>query len=170
VSGGDLVAGSGAAGPARLDAEDVDRFMRLALGQARAALALEEIPVGAVVVQDGRVLGRGHNRTITDRDPTAHAEVVALREAARAAGNHRLPGAWVVATLEPCLLCCGALVQARVTGLVHAADDKKAGALHVLRQLGEEGKLNHRLEPLRSPCADEAGELLREFFRQRRGG
>ena len=143
--------------------------MQAALGLAREAAGLEEVPVGAVVVLEGRIVGRGHNRTLLDRDPTAHAEIVALREAAREVGNHRLTGAILVSTLEPCLMCCGALVHARVARLVWAADDPKAGAVAVLEGLAEDGKLNHRVEATRGPAAEEAGELLRSFFRARRG-
>ena len=143
-------------------------LMRAALEQARAAEALGEIPIGAVVAVDGVIVGAGHNRNIVDRDPSAHAEIVALREAARATSNHRLVGAVLVTTLEPCLMCCGAAVQARIGRLVHAADDPKAGALDVLRHEMQRGKVNHHIELLQGPLGEEAGELLRAFFRGRR--
>ena len=142
--------------------------MREALELAREAERLGEVPVGAVVGLDGGIVGRGHNRTLMDVDPVAHAEVVALREAALAVGNHRLVGSVVVTTLEPCLLCCGALVQARVSRLIHAADDEKAGALSVLRDLGEARRLNHRVAIERGPCGEESSRLLSEFFARRR--
>ena len=150
------------------DALDWSEHVQHALEQARAASSLGEIPIGAVVVRDGAVVGRGHNRTVLDGDPTAHAEIVALRDAARHVGNHRLVGTTVVTTLEPCLMCCGALVHARVERLVHAADDPKAGALEVLRDLMARGRLNHRVELVRGPGAEESGLMLREFFASRR--
>ncbi|MEM7249420.1 MAG: nucleoside deaminase [Acidobacteriota bacterium] len=148
--------------------EDLAAWSELALEEAIRAAELEEVPVGAVVVLGGEVIGRGHNRTLIDCDPTAHAEVVALREAARSVGNHRLPGSVLVTTLEPCLLCCGAIVQARVAWLHHAADDPKAGALHLLERAEEEGKVNHRVLRGRAPGGERASELLRSFFRARR--
>jgi tRNA(adenine34) deaminase len=143
-------------------------LMRAALDQAHAAAQAAEVPVGAVVAVDGAIVGAGHNRSIIDRDPTAHAEIVALRAAARAVGNHRLTGAVLVSTLEPCLMCCGAAVQARVARLVHAADDPKQGAVSILRAEMARGNVNHRIELARGPCAEEAGELLRSFFESRR--
>ena len=144
------------------------RLMRAALEQARAAAAQGEIPIGAIVALDGVIVGAGHNRSIVDRDPSAHAEIVALREAARATSNHRLVGAVLVTTLEPCLMCCGAAVHARIAQLIHAADDPKAGALEVLRHEMERGKVNHHIELIQGPLGDEAGELLRSVFRGRR--
>ena len=146
-----------------------DEAMREALALARAAAAAGEVPVGAVVVRDGVIVGRGHNRTLCDGDPVAHAEVVALRDAARAVGNHRLVGCTLVATLEPCLMCCGALVHARIARLVHAADDPKAGATEVLAGLTGRGRLNHRVDLVRGPRAEESAALLRDFFAARRG-
>ena len=142
--------------------------MSEALDLAREAEAAGEVPIGAVVVLDGHVVGRGRNRTILEADPSAHAEIVALREAGRAAGNHRLVGAWLVTTLEPCLMCCGAAVQARVAGIIHAADDPKAGALGVLRKLMAEGRVNHRMHLVTGPMGEESGALLRAFFASRR--
>lgn len=152
------------------DAGPWGALMSSALDEARAALAEDEVPVGAVVARDGVIVGRGHNRTVNDGDPTAHAEIVALRDAARRLGNHRLVGCDVVTTLEPCLMCCGALVHARIARVVHAADDPKAGALAVLRDLGQRGRLNHVVELVAGPMADESGRLLRDFFAARRGG
>jgi tRNA(adenine34) deaminase len=121
-----------------------------------------------VVVVDGRIVAEAFNRTIVDRDPTAHAEIVALRRAAGVCGNHRLTGAVLVTTLEPCLMCVGAAVHARVATIVHGADDPKAGALAVLRAETAAGRLNHAIELVRGPSQDACGDLLREFFRERR--
>jgi tRNA(adenine34) deaminase len=141
--------------------------MRVALDVAREAGDAEEVPVGAVLVSGGREVARGANRTIRDRDPSAHAEVVALRAAAAAAGDHRVGGTLYV-TLEPCAMCMGAMVQARVERLVFAARDPKAGAAVTLYQLGSDERLNHRFPVEEGPLGEEAGELLREFFRARR--
>ena len=146
---------------------DVD-WMRVAVEEARRAEACDEVPVGAVLVVDGREAARGHNRTIRDRDPSAHAEIVALRAAAHAAGDHRVGGTLYV-TLEPCTMCMGALVQARVERLVFAARDPKAGAAVSLYAIGSDARLNHRFPVEEGPLAEEASELLRGFFRHRRG-
>ncbi len=142
--------------------------MLAAIEQAREGGEAGEVPIGAVVVLGGAVIGRGSNRTIRDRDPSAHAEIVALRAAALAAGNHRLEGATLTTTLEPCLMCCGALVQARVRRLVWGADDPKAGALGALRAETDAGRVNHRVELDRGPLAEECAALLRTFFQARR--
>lgn len=142
--------------------------MREALAEAREAERCDEVPVGAVLVVDGRIVARGHNRTITDRDPSAHAEIVALRAAASAAGDHRVGGTLYV-TLEPCVMCMGALVQARIGRVVFAARDPKAGAAVSLYEIGSDQRLNHRFPVHEGPLADEAGDLLRAFFRRRRG-
>lgn len=144
-------------------------WMEAALEQARRAVEADEVPVGAVVVLDGRIVGRGHNRTLLDCDPTAHAEVVALREAAGRVGNHRLTGALLACTLEPCLMCCGALLHARVGRLLWAADDPKKGATALLDELQEAGRTNHRVILDRGPGSEEASSLLKAFFRARRG-
>ena len=149
---------------------DVDRaHMRAALEQARAARTAGEVPVGAVVAAGEERLARGHNRTVGDSDPTAHAEVIALREAARRAGTPRLPGTTLYVTLEPCIMCLGAAVQGRVERVVFAASDPKIGASSLFSSLpvGFHG-LNHALRIERGPFADEASSLLREFFRERR--
>ncbi len=143
-------------------------WMREALVEARRALTEGEVPVGAVVVQDGEVLGRGHNASIGQRDPTAHAEVLALREAALKAGNYRLPGATLYATVEPCPMCCGAALQARVARVVFGVADPKAGAAVSLYRLLEDPRLNHRAELLGGVLAEECGALLRAFFESRR--
>jgi len=152
---------------AATNTDDDLRWMREALAEAGLAALRDEVPVGAVLVAGGRVVARGHNRTITDRDPSAHAEIVALRQAAATAGDHRVGGTLYV-TLEPCLMCMGALVQARVERLVFAARDPKAGAAISLYAIGSDSRLNHRFPACEGPLAEEAGALLREFFRVRR--
>jgi tRNA(adenine34) deaminase len=143
--------------------------MREALAEARAALATSDVPVGAVVLdRDGTVVGRGRNRREADADPTAHAEVVALREAARRRGGWRLDGCTLVVTLEPCTMCAGALVLARVDRLVFGAFDDKAGAVASLWDVVRDRRLNHRPEVLAGVLADESTALLVEFFASRR--
>lgn len=143
--------------------------MRAALAEARRARSRGEVPVGAVVAFEGVIVGRAGNASIGTGDPTAHAEVVALRRAARRVGNHRLTGATVVVTLEPCVMCMGALAQARVARLVFAARDPKAGAAVSLYRLAEDPRLNHRFEVTADVEAAAAADLLRAFFRARRG-
>ncbi len=142
--------------------------MAEALACARLAASEGEVPVGAVVVFDGRVVGRGRNARERLHDPTAHAEVLALQEAARLLGRWRLAGATVYATLEPCPMCAGALVNARVDRLVYGVADPKAGAADTLFDLVRSPRLNHRLEVASGVLAGECGELLKEFFRGRR--
>lgn len=139
--------------------------MRAALAEGRQALATGDVPVGAIVLDaTGRELGRGHNRREADDDPTAHAEIIALRAAAAATGSWRLEGATLVVTLEPCAMCAGALVLARVTRLVYGATDPKAGAVGSLWDLVRDRRLNHRPEVLGGVLADECAAVLREFF------
>jgi tRNA(adenine34) deaminase len=142
-------------------------FMRLALEQALLAQAAGEVPVGAVVVQAGAVVGRGHNQPITACDPTAHAEIVALRAAARASSNYRLTEATLYVTVEPCLMCVGAIVHARIGTVVFGAVDPKAGALRSLLDPNAL-PLNHRFAVVEGVLAEECGETLRGFFRSRR--
>ena len=142
--------------------------MRLALDEARRAEAAGEVPVGAVLVLDGQVVGRGFNQPIGATDPTAHAEIVALREAARAVGNYRLPGAMMYVTIEPCLMCVGALVHARVATLVFGATEPKAGAVVSATRAFELPSLNHRVEVIGGVLADECRAVVQEFFRSRR--
>jgi tRNA(adenine34) deaminase len=143
--------------------------MREALRAAREAAGRGEVPVGAVVVgAGGELLAAAGNRTRTDCDPTAHAEVVALREAARRAGNYRLTGAVVYSTIEPCAMCAGALVQARVARLVYGARDEKAGAVESVFRVCDASSLNHRMELDAGVLGDECRALMREFFRARR--
>jgi len=142
--------------------------MEEALRAARRALEAGEVPVGAVVVCDGRVVGRGSNRNLTDSDPTAHAEIVALREAGATVGNHRLGDCELFATIEPCAMCAGALVHARLKRLVYGADDPKAGAVHSVLQVVNYPQLDHRMEVRGGVLAGRSAELLQSFFRQRR--
>ena len=142
--------------------------MEEALRAAQRALEAGEVPVGAVVVCGGRIIGRGWNRNIGDRDPTAHAEIVALREAAAAVGNHRLAGCDLFATIEPCPMCAGALVHARIKRLVYGADDPKAGAVQSGMQLLNHPQLNHKVEVRSGVLAGRCAELLQAFFQNRR--
>ena len=149
-------------------AEFDDAAMRAALDEAREALAAGEVPVGAVVALRGEITGRGGNRSITDCDPSAHAEIVALRDAARGQGNYRLNRATLYVTLEPCAMCVGAIVQARVGRVVFGAYDPKAGALGSVIDLADSPAFNHRFEVQGGVLAEDCGALLRDFFRDRR--
>jgi len=143
-------------------------FMQLALEQAQHASASAETPVGAVVTVGGELIATGHNRSITDCDPSAHAEIVVLRNAAQARENYRLTNATLYVTLEPCAMCVGALVQARIVRLVFGAYDPKAGALGSAIDLSDSAAFNHRFEVQGGLMADECAAMLREFFEQRR--
>lgn len=142
--------------------------MRAAVAEAEAAGAAGEVPIGAIVVYDGQVIARGQNSVIRLSDPSAHAEIIALREAGRALNNYRLDGCTVYATLEPCAMCAGALLHARISRLVYAAADPKAGAAGSVLSVINHPGLNHHMEISDGLLADEAGALLRTFFRQRR--
>jgi tRNA(adenine34) deaminase len=142
--------------------------MRAALAEARAGLAAGEVPIGAVVVLDDVIIGHAHNAPIASSDPTAHAEVLALREAARKTGNYRLPGAALYATLEPCVMCCGAAIHARVARVVYGAQDPKAGAIESRHRLLDDGRSNHRIETLGGVLEADCAALLKEFFEARR--
>ena len=142
--------------------------MRAALAQAAIAESAGEVPVGAVVVVNGEVVGAGHNRSISDADPSGHAEIVALREACRAVSNHRLSGATLYATLEPCVMCVGAIVQARIGRVVFGAYDDKAGALGTATDLSDSKALNHRFEINGGLLAEECAAMLKDFFAPRR--
>lgn len=150
------------------EAPDHEPFMRLALEQAALARAAGEVPIGAVVVLERAVVGRGFNQPIAARDPTAHAEIVALREAARAVSNYRLAGATLYATVEPCLMCTGAAVHARVAQLVYGVADPKGGAVRSLLDASALA-LNHRFAVVEGVLAEECRGLLQAFFRARRG-
>lgn len=145
-------------------------FMRLAIEQARAAEAAGEVPVGAIVVApDGAtIIGRGWNRVITGSDPTAHCEIVAMREAAQALNNYRLTGCTLYCTLEPCAMCAGAILHARIGRLLYAARDPKAGACGSVLSVMNHPALNHRVEVVEGALADECSAMLSEFFRRRR--
>lgn len=142
--------------------------MEFALAEARAAAEAGEVPIGAVVVRDGEIVARGQNRVLRDNDPTAHAEMVALREAARVVGNYRLNGCTLYVTLEPCAMCAGAMIHARIDRLVNAAADPKAGACGSVLGVVNHPRLNHLMDVEQGMLAEEAGELLRGFFRERR--
>jgi tRNA(adenine34) deaminase len=144
------------------------QFMQAAIEEARGADERGEVPVGAVVVMDGQIVARAGNRTITDCDPTAHAEIVALRDAAARHGNYRLLGATIYVTIEPCAMCAGAMIQARVARLVYGADDPKAGAVRSCFSMLDHAQLNHRVEVTGGVMKDEAAGLLRNFFAARR--
>jgi tRNA(adenine34) deaminase len=147
---------------------DDDFWMNEALAMARQAGAVGEVPVGAVVVLDGQIIGRGFNQPIGRHDPTAHAEVMALREAAANVGNYRLPGATLYVTLEPCLMCAGAMMHARVARVVFGARDPKTGVAGSVLDLFAEQRLNHHAEITGGVCAAECGQLLSSFFAARR--
>ena len=147
---------------------DAEAFMRAALAEARAGLAAGEVPVGALVVLDDVIIGQAHNAPIAHADPTAHAEVLALRDAARKAGNYRLPGATLYATLEPCAMCCGAVIHARIARVVYGAADPKAGAVLSCHRLLDDPRSNHRIETLGGVLEAECAALLKEFFEARR--
>ena len=142
--------------------------LTLALDEAHAAAAAGEVPVGAIVVENGVVVGRGQNRVLRDVDPTAHAEIVALREAGRALGNYRLGACEIFVTLEPCAMCAGAMIHARLGRLIYAAADPKAGAVSSVLEVLNHPRLNHQMLVTSGILADESGELLRTFFRERR--
>ncbi len=143
--------------------------MRLALREATRAAREQEVPVGATVVRDGQALARAHNRPIALRDPTAHAEILALRRAARKLGNYRLTGCDLYVTIEPCAMCAGAIVQARLRRVVFGATDPKGGASGSALKVLNHPKLNHQVEVVAGVLAEECAALLREFFRARRG-
>lgn len=143
-------------------------FMRQALALADAAAAAGEVPVGAVVVVEGQVVGRGHNQPISTHDPTAHAEIAALRDAARALENYRLSGATLYVTVEPCLMCVGAAIHARVSTIVYGASEPRAGAVESSQRVWEHPSLNHRVTMVSGVLAAECRQRMRAFFLERR--
>ena len=143
-------------------------FMRVALQEARRAEAEGEVPVGAVVVLSDEIIGSGRNRSVADHDPTAHAEIVALREAAARLANYRLTGCTLYVTVEPCAMCAGAAVLARIERLVYGCDDPKAGAIRSLYRLADDARLNHQISITRGVLAEECSSLLSSFFQRRR--
>ncbi len=150
---------------------DLDlKSMRIALDAARSAAERGEVPIGACLVDvDGQLIASASNRTITDNDPTAHAEVLVVRQAASALGNYRLAGTTIYTTIEPCVMCAGALVNARAKRLVFGAHDERFGAVETLFRLCDSDALNHRIEIVSGVLADECRALMQEFFRERRG-
>ena len=151
-----------------IDMKPDELFMEEALRAAQRAQEAGEVPVGAVVVCDGKIIGRGGNRNLTDSDPTAHAEIIALREAGATIGNHRLEGCELFATIEPCAMCAGALVHARLKRLVYGADDPKAGAVRSVMQVLNHPSLNHQMEVDAGVLAGRCAEMVQAFFRRRR--
>jgi len=143
-------------------------FMEEALREAQRALALGEVPVGAVVIRDGDIIGRGCNRPITSNDPTAHAEILALREAGQAIGNYRLLDCDIYVTVEPCAMCAGAITHARIRRLIYGAEDPKAGAVHSVLQVLNNARMNHRVDVMFGVLAAKSMELLQRFFRDKR--
>ena len=147
---------------------EYESYMAAALAQADLAAAAGDVPVGAVIVRDGRIMAAGHNRRIVDADPTAHAEMLAIRAAARRIGDWRLAGCSLVVTLEPCCMCAGAIVLARIDRLVYGASDPKAGAVETLFRICTDTRLNHQVQVVGGILADQCGERLRRFFRRQR--
>jgi tRNA(adenine34) deaminase len=143
-------------------------LMRAALAEARAAAEAGEVPIGAVAVIDGTIVGRGQNRVLRDVDPTAHAEIVAMRAAAQAIQNYRLVDCELYVTLEPCAMCAGAMMHARLSRLVYGAADPKAGAAGSVLEVLNHSRLNHQINVTAGVLAEQCAELLREFFRERR--
>ena len=143
-------------------------YMEDALREAVKAQAAGEVPVGAVLVCDGKVVGRGHNRNLLDHDPSAHAEIVALRAAGATIGNHRLPACELYVTIEPCPMCAGAMTHARIKRLIYGADDPKAGAVHSVMTVINAPELNHKMEVTWGVLGGRCAELMQAFFRERR--
>ena len=150
------------------DERSDELFLEAALRAARRALEAGDVPVGAVVVCEGKVIAEGWNRNIKDNDPTAHAEIIALRQAGAVVGNHRLGDCELFATIEPCAMCAGALIHARIRRLIYGADDAKAGAIHSVLQVLNHPQLNHRVEVKGGVLAGRCAEMLQSFFRDRR--
>ena len=149
--------------------KDADiQFMQEALVEARSAAAGGEVPIGALLVHDGQILARSGNRTVRDNDPTAHAEIIVLREAARLIRNYRLAGATLYVTIEPCSMCAGAVIQARVPRLVYGADDPKGGAVRTCFQILSDPRLNHQVEVTSGVLASECAAVIQSFFSERR--
>jgi tRNA(adenine34) deaminase len=145
-----------------------EHFMRIALEEAEQALREDEVPIGAAIVHEGRVIARAHNQREQLRDPTAHAEMIAITQAAESLQSWRLEGCTLYVTLEPCPMCAGAIVQARIPTVVYGAADPKAGAVHTLYRLLDDPRLNHRAEAVAGVLAEPCGEILSRFFREQR--
>ena len=151
-----------------MDKESAECWMREALLEARKAEAEGEVPVGAVLLVDGKIFGRGHNRSVQSHDPTAHAEIVALRQASRNILNYRLPGSVLIVTVEPCVMCVGAMIQARVEEVIYGAADPKAGAIRSCFQLADALPLNHKIRVMPGILEEPCSAILRKFFSSRR--
>ncbi|MDY7010199.1 MAG: tRNA adenosine(34) deaminase TadA [Planctomycetota bacterium] len=154
-----------------MDSEQSEYLMRAAITQARLAEALGDVPIGAVIARGGEIITSAHNRRIIDADPTAHAEMLAIRSAAESIGDWRLTGCSIAVTLEPCPMCAGAIVLARIDRLIYGAADPKAGAVKTLYQICSDDRLNHKVEIISGVLTDECSRLMSDFFqRQRRMG
>ncbi len=151
-----------------MDKETAEFWMREALREARKAEAEGEVPVGAVLLVDGKIFGRGRNSSLRLHDPTAHAEIVALRQASHNVTNYRLPGSILIVTIEPCIMCVGAMIQARVEEVIYGAADPKAGAIRSCFQLADAPALNHKMRATSGILEFECGSILKEFFSARR--
>ena len=151
-----------------MDLATAEYWMREALEEAKRAGNEGEVPIGALVLLNGKIIGRGRNCAIRRCDPSAHAEVVALRQAARNVGNYRLPGSTLVVTIEPCVMCVGAMIQARVEELIYGARDPKAGAVHSIFRIADTEELNHRISATGGIQEEECGVIMKEFFATRR--
>jgi tRNA(adenine34) deaminase len=154
--------------PLDMIADQDQQFMSAALAEARRAEAEGEVPVGAIAVASGQIVGAGHNRPIGLNDPTAHAEILAIKSAAAHLKTYRLATVCIYVTLEPCVMCVGAMVNARIARVIYGARDEKAGALGSVYDVGRDGRLNHRFEVIAGVMEAECAEILREFFRARR--
>ena len=152
----------------RTETASDELWMEEALRSAQRALEVGEVPVGAIVVREGRIVGRGWNRNICESDPTAHAEIIALRDAGAVVGNHRLGDCELFVTIEPCAMCAGAMVHARIKRLVYGADDAKAGAVHSVMQVLNHPQMNHQIEVRGGVLAGRCAEVLQTFFKNRR--
>jgi tRNA(adenine34) deaminase len=152
----------------RMELEKAEFWMREALAEAASAEAEGEVPVGAVVLMNEKIIGRGHNAPIHRHDPTAHAEIVALRQAARTSSNYRLPGTILVVTIEPCLMCVGAMIHARVEELIYGAPDPKSGAVHSCFNLSEAACFNHAIKISSGVLEEACGSMMKSFFANRR--
>lgn len=148
--------------------EEDEKFMRVALAEAQKGLAIGEVPVGAVVVLDGKAVARAHNKPVSLSDPSAHAEILALRKAAKKLGNYRLTGADMYVTLEPCVMCAGAILHARVRRIIFGASDPKGGAVVSLFRMMEDKRLNHSVQVVHGIMEEACSEILSRFFREKR--
>ena len=151
-----------------MDPAVAEMWMKEAIAEARRGGAEGEVPIGAVVLLNGKIVGRGHNSPIQLHDPTAHAEIVALRQASHNTINYRIPGSILLVTIEPCLMCVGAMIHARVEEVVYGAADPKAGAIRSCYQLADQNQLNHRIRVTAGILETECGEIMKEFFQLRR--